>query len=77
MARTTLDIDASVLRQLKKRQQKEHKTLGQLVSELLAQALADKDAARRPPPFNWVSKPMGLKIDLEDKEALWKILDER
>ncbi len=36
----TLDIDASVLRALKERRLLEHKTLGQLVSEPLAGALA-------------------------------------
>lgn len=77
MARTTLDIDASVLRQLKKRKQKEHKTLGQLVSELLAQALADSKVDEPPPPLQWVSQAMGPKIDLDDKEAVWKILDGR
>jgi hypothetical protein len=39
MPRTTVDIDASVLRELKKRQVRERKTLGQLISELLAKAI--------------------------------------
>ena len=76
MARTTHEIDASVLRELKKRQQREKKTLGQLASELLAQALASEPPPRLP-PLNWTSKPLGLKFDLEDKEALWRILDDR
>ena len=77
MARTTLDIDASVLRQLKKRKQKERKTLGQLVSELLAQALADNNSDEPPAPLQWVSQPMRPKVDLDDKEAVSKILDGR
>ena len=76
MPRTTLDIDPSVLRELKKRQRREHKTLGQLVSELLARALAEEPPPETP-PFVWTSKDLGLKVDIEDKEALWKILDER
>jgi hypothetical protein len=75
VARTTLDIDASVLRELKKRQRRENKTLGRLASELLARALADErvdDALR---PLHWTSKDLGLKVDLEDKEAIWSALD--
>ena len=77
MARTTLDIDASVLRALKKRQRREKKTLGELASELLARALADEHVDDALPPLKWSSKDLGLKVDLEDKEALWRILDER
>lgn len=76
MPRTTLDIDASVLRELKRRQEREKKTLGELVSELLAKALAEP-AHKAPAPLKWTSKPLGLKVDLEDKEAVWAILDGR
>ncbi|MDQ2826696.1 MAG: antitoxin [Actinomycetota bacterium] len=75
MPRTTLDIDASVLRELKRRQQHEKKTLGELASELLAKALADEGPAHEPAPLTWTSKPLGLKVDLEDKDALWAVLD--
>lgn len=74
MARTTLDIDGSVLRELRIRQRREGKTLGQLVSELLAAALSR--SAEPSPPLDWQSAPLHAKIDLEDKEALYKALDE-
>lgn len=77
MTRTTLDIDASVLRALKRRQQEQQKTLGELVSELLAKALADEAREEAPTPLKWTSKRLGLKIDLEDKEAVWAALDNR
>lgn len=77
MPRTTLDIDASILRELKRRQQSEKKTLGALASELLAKALAQERADEAPAPLAWTSKPLGLKVDLEDKEAVWAILDGR
>ena len=77
MPRTTLDIDASVLRALKKRQRREKKTLGQVASELLSRALADEHVDDALPPLQWTAKDLGLKVDLEDKEAVWKILDER
>lgn len=77
MTRTTIDIDAAVLRELKKRQRREGKTLGQLVSELLASALdRDPDAADERAPFVWSSKPMQALVDLEDKEALRRALRE-
>ena len=42
MTRTTIDIAAPVLRELKERQRREGKTLGALASELLARALAEE-----------------------------------
>ncbi len=67
--RTTINIDRAVLDELKKRQRREGKTLGQLVSELLAASLAA--APRDPPrPIRWTSQPMGALVDLEDKEAV-------
>ena len=39
MARTTVDIDAAVLRDLKRLQKRQGKPLGQLISELVAAAL--------------------------------------
>jgi hypothetical protein len=75
--RTTLDIDDPILRDLKRLQQREGKSLGRLVSDLLAQSLA---AQRSQQPvarsFRWVSQPMGPRIDLRDKEALRDALDE-
>ena len=75
--RTTVDIDASVLRELKRRQEHERKTLGQLISELLAQAMAAEGARTPARPFSWVTKDLDPRVDLEDKDALWSALDER
>lgn len=77
MARTTIRIDDPVLRDLKLLQRREKKPLGQLVSELLAEALGRRYSAARvsEPPFVWHSQPMGFKIDLEDKDAVWALLD--
>lgn len=72
--RTTLDIDPTVLEGLKRRARKESKTVGELVSELAAKALAEEE--KRPKPeFWWPVQRMGPRIDLEDKEALWALLD--
>jgi hypothetical protein len=72
--RTTVDIDASVLRDLKRRQKQTGQTLGELVSELLARALAGDDA-HRTQPLAWKSAAMGARIDLEDKDAVFDTLD--
>ena len=69
MTRTTIDIDAAVLRELKKRQKREGKTLGRLVSELLSAAL-EKSVREQRAPFHWTARPLGILIDLEDKEAV-------
>ncbi len=76
MPRTTIDIDAAVLRALKRRQEREGKTLGQLVSELLAGAL-DREPEPAPFPFAWTTQPMRALVDLEDEEAVRRALEER
>jgi hypothetical protein len=76
MARTTIDIDPTVLRELKARRQREGKTLGRLVSELLARALQTDDGPEER-HLEWTSKRMGARVDLEDKEALRRALEGR
>jgi hypothetical protein len=76
MPRTTVDLDAAVLRDLKRRQKREGKALGQLISELVAAALArEKTADHGTPPFRWTARPMAARVDLEDKEAVQTALD--
>lgn len=76
MSRTTLDVDATVLEQLRARAAAEGKSMGQVASELLARALAEGQGGNAPRPLRWSSKEMGTaKIDLEDKETLWLFLD--
>jgi hypothetical protein len=71
MPRTTVDLDAAVLRDLKRLKKREKKPLGQLISELVAAALAREaagEAAGR--PFAWTTQRMSARVDLEDKEAV-------
>ena len=75
MPRTTLDIDAPLLKELKKLQKKEGRSLGKLVSQLLAEALARRNTASEPPKLRWVSRPMRALVDLSDKEAIYGVLD--
>ena len=73
MARTTLDLDDAVLRELKRRRSREHKQMGVIASELLAQALAGEQAES--PAFEWTAKAMSARVDLEDKDAVWAALE--
>ena len=74
--RTTIDIDDPILRDLKRLQQREGKSLGRLVSDLLAQSLAlHRAGPAASKPFQWASQPMGARIDLRDKDALLDTLD--
>jgi len=73
--RTTLDIDAPILKELKRRQQAEGKSLGRLASELLAHALAEKGRPKSAVAFKWISRPMKARVDLADKDALYSAMD--
>jgi hypothetical protein len=74
--RTTIDIDDPILKEVKRLQKTEKKSLGRLVSDLLARALQEcKTAGRKPKPSRWISKGMGARIDLSDKEALYAALE--
>lgn len=75
--RTTVDIDDPILKDLKKIQQKESKSLGRLISELLAQALGERKAAKGSTrPSRWISRAMGARIDLADREALYAAMEQ-
>jgi hypothetical protein len=56
---------------------RERKALGQLISELLGKAMASEDETTAPTPLTWVGKDLDPGVDLEDKDALWSMLDER
>jgi hypothetical protein len=76
MPRTTLDLDASVLRELRLRGRRQRKSLGVVASELLAEALASSDPTRESPEFHWTTADLGAPVvDLEDKDALHAALD--
>ena len=73
MARTTIDIDPTILAALKRRQRRDGKTLGRLVSELLAEQL-DERLPPAPEPFAWNARSMTAKVDLDDPEAVRRAL---
>lgn len=73
--RTTVDIDDPILREVKAIHEKEGRSMGAVVSELLADALARRRASRTQPAFHWTSRPMKALIDLSDKDAMYAVLD--
>jgi hypothetical protein len=76
--RTTIDIDDPILKKLKRLQRREHKSLGRLVSDLLAESLASSrkgtHVKRR---FDWIAKSMGARVDIGDKHAVLDAMDFR
>ncbi len=74
MTRTTLDLDPTVLADLKARSRHERKSLGTVASELLAASILVEPQTG---PLRWRSKPMGAIVDIDDKDAVWRILDDR
>jgi hypothetical protein len=52
--RTTLDIDDPILREVKAIHEREGRSIGAVVSELLAEALARRRPSRARPSFRWI-----------------------
>lgn len=75
MSRTTLDIDKPILEEIKRLHAREKKSMGRIVSDLLAEALASRQKAKMPTTFEWNTRAMGAKVNLDDKEAMYQLLD--
>jgi hypothetical protein len=73
--RTTVDIDDPILREVKAIHEREGRSMGAVVSELLADALARRRAPPRRPAFRWISRPMNARVNLADKDAVYAALD--
>jgi hypothetical protein len=73
--RTTVDIADPALEDVRRAQERQGKTLGQVVSKLLPGVLAARREAKEPREFRWVAKHLGTGIDLWDKDALWTALN--
>jgi len=72
--RTTLDIEDTVLKELRELQRREGGALGEIASRLLAEALSQRP---KPPVarLHWNARPMEALVDLEDKDVVYGILD--
>ena len=51
--------------------------MGKIVSQLLAEALANNAKDPKQTRLKWISKPMHALVDLSDKDTIHKILDEK
>lgn len=78
MARTTIDIDDTVLAELRELQRREGRTLGSLTTELLAGALTARRRGNGTPrpAFTWITRPMGTpRVDVDSAAAVQAFLD--
>ena len=73
--RTTLDIDVRILREVKALHEREGRSMGAIVSELLAEAVARRRSTRAAPSFRWTSRAMNSRVDLGGKETVYAALD--
>jgi len=75
MTRTTIDIDAPILKENKRLQREEGLPMGKIVSRLLADALGRRRRKRPESRLRWVARRMNPLVDLSDKEAVYAALD--
>jgi hypothetical protein len=75
--RTTLDIDAPILEEVKRLHQREGKARGRLVSDLLAESLSRRrEGEPKSSPFRWFAQPMGARVHPGDRDAVLDAMDE-
>jgi hypothetical protein len=70
--RTTIDIDAPILREVKALQRRQGQSMGRIVTDLLADALARRAGPTAMQELRWTSRPMRALVDLADKEAVMR-----
>jgi hypothetical protein len=77
MPRTTVDIEAPLLKEIKRLQREEGVPMGKLICRLLADALANRRKAEKKAKtkLRWVCREMKPLVDLADKEAVYAELD--
>ena len=78
MSRTTINIDSPLVAAIRELSRKEGKSMGKLVSELLAIGLeAKKNNTRKSPSrLKWHTQRMRARIDYTDKDRLYAVLDD-
>lgn len=76
--RTTLDLADPVLKELKQVSKEEGGSLGEVASRLLADALSVRSRrVETKTKLDWYSQPMRAKVDLTDKDAVYRALEGR
>jgi hypothetical protein len=75
--RTTVNIDDRIPKILKKIQKQEKQSLGRLISNLLVQVLGERQSNKHQiQTTRWISKPMGFRVDLADREAVYRAMEQ-
>ena len=74
--RTTIDIAEPILEELKRIKQRNGGTLGELVNGLLAEGLKQRRPEAASRELAWTGQPMRARADLEDKEAVYALLED-
>ena len=77
--RTTLDIDKPILDELRRLGKRRKKSLSRIASELLATSLkreTEKRKGESGKTFRWNARSMGARIDIENKDELYRVLNE-
>ncbi|KAB2641194.1 MAG: hypothetical protein DVB26_05300 [Verrucomicrobia bacterium] len=75
--RTTLDLEKPILEGLKSLQKKEKIPLGRIASRLLAGALTREACGSVDKPvLQWISASMQAKVNLADKDAVARAMEE-
>lgn len=79
MRRTTIDLDLTVVKELKHRSKGVGKSMGQVASALLAKSLKEQTGdPRNPGDLKWIARDLGRPlVDLDDKEAVRALIDVR
>jgi hypothetical protein len=77
MPRTTVDIDAPILKEIRRLQREQGLSMGRIISRLLAEALSRRgtDKRQEKPSLPWASQRLNALVDLEDREAVYAALD--
>ncbi len=74
--KTTVNIDDSILKELKALQEKQGQSLGRVISELLRRALRLHPAPKRDSqPPHWIPRAMRARVDLADKDAVFAAME--
>ena len=70
-----MNIDDPILREVKALRDQSGRSLGRVISDLLAKALDDREKNSKEETFSWISRSMGARVDVSDKDALYRLLD--
>jgi hypothetical protein len=74
MPRISVDLDPSLLRELRRRARERRQPLARVLDDLLRAALAH-EAGASTRPFVWISRRMGARVDLGDGSVVLDACD--